>query len=151
MDSRDAERASLLARASQCVLSQCPRLRVCGLRLVFDSHPDRTAAAILAQMPLSKHTLSRHSAATRRDADVQMRNAAADGSEDDDSSDDDDGREGDMVIHMVDPRLVFVWDKDPFQHRDAHSAKEHQMWMKAEEAVKRQSVGLGQFLPVFPA
>jgi len=67
--------------------------------------------------------------------------------------DSDDGSEGseeesdedDVVAKMVDPRLVFLWDKEPFRQRDSHGKKEHQMWKKAEEAVQRQSIGLGEY------
>ena len=149
MDSHDAERACILARASQCILTQCPRLRICALRLVFDSNPDRTAAAILAQMPLSKHAALRPpsgvvmetSKVKQEDMDIMAVDRGDDEGSEEETEDEDDG-----IINMVDPRLVFLWDKEPFQQRDSHSKKERLMWKKAEEAAERQSLGLGEFL-----
>ncbi|KAF8734267.1 hypothetical protein AX14_003491 [Amanita brunnescens Koide BX004] len=148
MDSHDAERACILARASQCILTQCPRLRICALRLVFDSNPDRTAAAILAQMPLSKHASRPVSGVVMETSKVvkqeDMDMMDVERGEDEESEEEDD--EDDGIINMVDPRLVFLWDKEPFHQRDSHSKKEYLMWKKAEEAVERQSIGLGHIV-----
>ncbi|KAK2467555.1 hypothetical protein APHAL10511_000410 [Amanita phalloides] len=151
MDTHDAERACIIARAAQCILTQCPWLRVCALRLVFDSNPDRTAAAILAQMPLSKHMTSRSAvvAAKRTNPDVKKEDVEMvdiEEEEEEEEGSDESEDEEDVLIDMVDPRLVFLWDKEPFQHRYSHSKKECRMWRKAEEAVGRQSVGLGEFM-----
>lgn len=67
-------------------------------------------------------------------------------SDDGSEGSEEDSEEEDVVAKMVDPRLVFLWDKEPFQQRDSHGKKEHQMWKKAEEAVQRQSIGLGHIV-----
>ncbi|KAF8639322.1 hypothetical protein AX17_001571 [Amanita inopinata Kibby_2008] len=157
MDSSDGEKACILARAAQCVLTQCPRLRVCALRLIFDSNPDRTAAAILAQMPLVRPIPSEAEAKAkekekgRGDEVVKKEEVEREimGEEEEEEEEEEDGEDGedeeDSITEMVDPRLVFLWDKEPFQARDAHGLKERQMWTKAEEAVGRQSIGLGGY------
>lgn len=151
MDSHDAERACILARASQCILTQCPRLQICALRLVFDSNPDRTAAAILAQMPLSIHAASRSTRRVTQETNIVVKREDADlmhverDSDDGSEGSEEESDEDDVVAKMVDPRLVFLWDKEPFRQRDSHGKKEHQMWKKAEEAVQRQSIGLGEY------
>ncbi|KAF8635327.1 hypothetical protein AX15_000448 [Amanita polypyramis BW_CC] len=149
MDSCDTERACIIARASQCILTQCPRLRVCALRLIFDSNPDRTATAILAQMPLSRHVNSCFSMEamkgkyeSAKKGEVGMMDTDREDDDESDLGNDDD----EVIIDMVDPRLVFLWDREPFQNRESHSKKERQIWMKSEEAVERQSIGLGHIV-----
>ncbi|KIL59654.1 hypothetical protein M378DRAFT_180743 [Amanita muscaria Koide BX008] len=147
MDSQVANRVCALGRAVQCLLSQCPRLRVCVLRLIFDLNPNKTAAAILAQMPLSPPNSEARNAKTVVESNMQAMEDESEREYDADIDVEEESTDGDseIVPHMVDPRLVFVWDKEPYQHRDAESKKEFQMWTKAEETVKRQSEGLGKF------